>query len=179
MTWCARDPDTGVYHSSFHRCYVRDPDHLVMFFERRHRWDCFVRAQERNEALPVACVVGHHPACYLGNCILNGIAEDEYESIGGLMGEPLRLAPSETFRHELLVPADAGMVIEGRVLPHQREMEGPLSTASRSAGWTRCTRARTGARSSSSTPAATRTSSSPTASPPPSTAPGSPGNEGG
>ena len=126
MTWCARDPDTGVYNSSFHRCYVRDPNHLVMFFERRHLWDYYVRAEERNEALPVACVVGHHPAYYLGNCILNGIAEDEYESIGGLMGEPLRLVPSETFGDELLVPADAEMVIEGRVLPHQRELEGPF-----------------------------------------------------
>ena len=42
------------------------------------------------------------------------------------MGEPLRLVPSETFGDELLVPADAEMVIEGRVLPHQREVEGPF-----------------------------------------------------
>ncbi len=126
MTWSARDPDTGVYNSSFHRCYVRDPNHVVMFFERRHLWDYYVRAERRNEALPVACVVGHHPAYYLGNCILNGIADDEYESIGGLMGEPLRLVASETFGEELLVPADAEMVIEGRVLPHRRDREGPF-----------------------------------------------------
>lgn len=126
MTWSARDPDTGVYNSSFHRCYVRDPNHVVMFFERRHLWDYYVRAERRNEALPVACVIGHHPAYYLGNCILNGIADDEYESIGGLMGEPLRLVASETFGDELLVPADAEMVIEGRVLPHQRDREGPF-----------------------------------------------------
>ena len=126
MTWSARDPDTGIYNSSFHRCYVRDPNHVVMFFERRHLWDYYVRAEQRNEALPVACVVGHHPAYYLGNCILNGIADDEYESIGGLMGEPLRLVASETFGDELLVPADAEMVIEGRVLPHQRDAEGPF-----------------------------------------------------
>lgn len=126
MTWSARDPDTGIYNSSFHRCYVRDPNHVVMFFERRHLWDYYVRAERRNEALPVACVVGHHPAYYLGNCILNGIADDEYESIGGLMGEPLRLVASETFGEELLVPADAEMVIEGRVLPHQRDAEGPF-----------------------------------------------------
>ena len=126
MTWSARDPDTGIYNSSFHRCYVRDPNHVVMFFERRHLWDYYVRAERRNESLPVACVVGHHPAYYLGNCILNGIADDEYESIGGLMGEPLRLVASETFGEELLVPADAEMVIEGRVLPHQRDAEGPF-----------------------------------------------------
>ncbi|MBI3091616.1 MAG: UbiD family decarboxylase [Candidatus Tectomicrobia bacterium] len=126
MTWSARDPDTGVYNSSFHRCYVRDPNHVVMFFERRHLWDYYVRAERRNEPLPVACVIGHHPAYYLGNCVLTGITEDEYESIGGLMGEPLRLVPSETFGEELLVPADAEMIIEGRLLPQERGAEGPF-----------------------------------------------------
>ncbi len=126
MTWSASDPDTGVYNSSFHRCYVRDPSHLVMFFERRHMWDYYVRAEQRDQPLPIACVIGHHPAYYLGNCVLTGITEDEYESIGGLMGEPLRLVASETFGDKLLVPADAEMIIEGRVLPHERGAEGPF-----------------------------------------------------
>ncbi len=126
MTWSASDPDTGVYNSSFHRCYVRDPNHLVMFFERRHMWDYYVRAEQRGNPLPVACVIGHHPSYYLGNCLLTGITEDEYESIGGLMGEPLRLVASETFGDKLLVPADAELIIEGRVLPHKRDTEGPF-----------------------------------------------------
>jgi len=42
------------------------------------------------------------------------------------MGEPLRLVASETFGDELLVPADAEMVIEGRVLPYERDAEGPF-----------------------------------------------------
>jgi 2,5-furandicarboxylate decarboxylase 1 len=126
MTWSARDPETGVYNSSFHRCYVRDSRHLVMFFERRHLWEYYLRAERRNEPLPVACVVGHHPAYYLGNCALTGIDEDEYESIGAVMGEPLRLVASETFGEQLLVPADAEMIIEGRLLPHERDVEGPF-----------------------------------------------------
>lgn len=126
MTWSARDPDTGAYNSSFHRCYVRDPNHLVMFFEKRHLWDYFLRAEERGQSLPVACVIGHHPAYYLGSCALSSITEDEYETVGGLLGEPLRLVPSETFGEELLVPADAEMIVEGRVLPHQRAVEGPF-----------------------------------------------------
>jgi 2,5-furandicarboxylate decarboxylase 1 len=125
MTWVAKDRESGVYNSSFHRCYVRDPRHLVMFFERRHLWEYYLRAERRNEALPVACVIGHHPAFYLGNCALTAIDVDEYESIGGIMGEPLRLTPSETFE-ELLVPADAEMIIEGRLLPHERDVEGPF-----------------------------------------------------
>jgi len=126
MTWAAKDRQSGVYNSSFHRCYVRDPRHLVMFFERRHLWEYYLRAERRNEALPVACVIGHHPAYYLGNCALTAIDVDEYESIGGIMGEALRLTPSETFGEDLLVPADAEMIIEGRLLPHERDVEGPF-----------------------------------------------------
>ena len=126
MTWSAKDLQSGVYNSSFHRCYVRDERHLVMFFERRHLWEYYLRAEQRDEALPVACVIGHHPSYYLGNCALTSIDVDEYESIGGIMGEPLRLVPSETFSERLLVPADAEMVIEGRILPHERDVEGPF-----------------------------------------------------
>ena len=97
-----------------------------MFFGRRHLWEYSPRAERRNEPLPVACVVGHHPAYYLGNCALTGIDEDEYESIGAVMGEPLRLVASETFGEQLLVPADAEMIIEGRLLPHERDVEGPF-----------------------------------------------------
>jgi 2,5-furandicarboxylate decarboxylase 1 len=126
MTWSAKDPGSGVYNSSFHRCYVRDERHLVMFFERRHLWEYYLRAEQRDESLPVACVIGHHPSYYLGNCALTSIEVDEYESIGGIMGEPLRLVPSETFGERLLVPADAEIIIEGRILPHERDVEGPF-----------------------------------------------------
>jgi 2,5-furandicarboxylate decarboxylase 1 len=126
MTWSAKDAESGVYNSSFHRCYVRDERHLVMFFERRHLWEYYLRAERREEPLAVACVIGHHPSYYLGNCALTGIEVDEYESIGGIMGEPLRLVPSESFGERLLVPADAEMVIEGRILPHERDVEGPF-----------------------------------------------------
>ena len=126
MSWSARDLESGVYNSSFHRCYVRDERHLVMFFERRHLWEYYLRAERRDEPLPVACVIGHHPSYYLGNCVLAGIEVDEYESIGGIMGEPLRLVPSESFGERLLVPADAEMVIEGECYPGDRKQEGPL-----------------------------------------------------
>jgi len=89
MTWAGKDRESGVYNSSFHRCYVRDPRHLVMFFERRHLWEYYLRAERRDEPLPVACVIGHHPSYYLGNCALTAIDVDEYESIGGIMGESL------------------------------------------------------------------------------------------
>lgn len=122
----APDPDTGVYNSSHHRMLVRGKNELGLWMSPRHLWDYFRRAEERGEPLPIAHVVGHHPAFYLGSEAIVPIDEDEYEVIGGILGEPLRLTPSESFGDRLLVPADAELVIEGEVLPGVRDAEGPF-----------------------------------------------------
>src|SRR5437016_2816267 len=41
-------------------------------------------------------------------------------------GGPLRLTASETWGEDFLVPADADIIIEGEVLPGEREVEGPF-----------------------------------------------------
>jgi len=122
----APDPDTGVYNSSHHRMLVRGKNELGLWMSPRHLWDYFRRAEERGEPLPIAHVVGHHPGFYLGSEAIVPIDEDEYEVIGGILGEPLRLTPSESFGERLLVPADAELVIEGEVLPGVRDAEGPF-----------------------------------------------------
>lgn len=76
--------------------------------------------------MPIAYVLGHHPAFYLGSCALSGIDADEYRTIGGMLGEPLRLVGSETFGDELLVPADAEIVLEGAIRPGETADEGPF-----------------------------------------------------
>jgi 2,5-furandicarboxylate decarboxylase 1 len=122
----ARDPETGVYNASFHRAMVVDERHLTIFMEKRHLWDYYSRAREQGRPLPFACVLGHHPGFFLGSCALTGLDSDEYRTIGGILGEPLRLVPSETFGADLLVPADAEMVVEGRILPDAFADEGPF-----------------------------------------------------
>jgi UbiD family decarboxylase len=49
---------------------------------------------------------------------------DELETAGAWQGQSLRVVPAKTV--DLMVPADAEMVIEGHVLPHVREQEGPF-----------------------------------------------------
>jgi UbiD family decarboxylase len=125
MVGVARDPDHGVYNVSFHRAMVQDATHVTLFMEKRHLWDYYTRAMAQGRPLPVAYVLGHHPAFYLGACALTGIEADEYRTIGGMFGSPLRLVSSETFGDELLVPADAEIVIEGQILPGAFADEGP------------------------------------------------------
>jgi 2,5-furandicarboxylate decarboxylase 1 len=82
----------------------------------------------------VAIWVGHHPAALVGAQVKLGYPDDHYRSIGGLLGEPLRLTPTETFGQDLLVPADAEVVIEGRIPREHFEAEGPFGEYPRYSG---------------------------------------------
>jgi UbiD family decarboxylase len=127
-TVVAQDPDlNGNYNSSHHRMLIRNRNETGIYMSPRHLWNFYSRAEERDEALPIAQVVGHHPGWYLGSeKILNGIGVNEYEIIGGILDEPLRLTPSEAYGEKLLVPADAEIIIEGEILPHERDAEAPF-----------------------------------------------------
>ncbi len=122
----AVDPDTGVYNSSHHRMIIAGKNESRIWMSPRHLWNYFMRAQERGEPLPIAHVMGHHPAFFLGSECILPMKTDELEVIGGLLQEPLRMVPSETFGEKLMVPADAEVIIEGEILPNLREPEGPF-----------------------------------------------------
>ncbi len=121
----AADPDTGVRNTSYNRLMMAGKRELGIFMAiGRHLWTLHNKLEQRNEALPIAIVIGVHPLFSLGAQALTPADEDEYAVIGGLMNEPLRLARAKTV--PMLVPADAELVLEGHILPHVRRMEGPF-----------------------------------------------------
>jgi 2,5-furandicarboxylate decarboxylase 1 len=65
-----------------------------------------------------------HPAFAIGALALAPFDVDEYDVIGGMMQAPVPLVRCETV--DLEVPATAEIVLEGRLLPHIREDEGPF-----------------------------------------------------
>ena len=70
-------------------------------------------------------VIGNHPAVMLGSQLYLGLGDDEYDNIGGLLGQPLRLVRCKTV--DLEVPADAEIVLEGALDPEDIVPEGPVS----------------------------------------------------
>jgi 2,5-furandicarboxylate decarboxylase 1 len=80
--------------------------------------------ERRDQPLPIAIVIGVHPLFSLGAQALTPSDEDEYAVIGGMMSEPLRVIKAKTV--PILVPADAEMIIEGKILPLIRRTEGPF-----------------------------------------------------
>jgi len=123
----AADPDTGVHNISWHRMMVKGPDRGGIFIVPRHLGDFCRRAEARGEELPVAYILGHHPAFLEGASWTLTIEESEYDVIGAQFDEPVRVTPSECWGDKLLVPADAEVVMEGVILPKVREPEAPFS----------------------------------------------------
>lgn len=122
----AREPNGERYNTSWNRMMYIDSHHLAIYMSPRHLWAYFQETEARQESMPVGVVLGHHMAFMLSASGLVPLDEDEYEVAGGLLGEPLRVVPSETYGERLLVPADAEIVIEGEILPQRRTLEGPF-----------------------------------------------------
>src|SRR5215208_5019064 len=121
----AADPDTGVRNTSYNRLMMAGNRELRIFMAiGRHLWTLHNKMEQRNQALPIAIVVGVHPLFSLGAQAFTPSTDDEYSIIGGMMNEPLRVVKAKTV--PLLVPADAELIIEGKILPNIRREEGPF-----------------------------------------------------
>ena len=126
MTSIMKDPDTGIYDVTFTKIFYKDPGRVAVSIHSPHLGRILKKYEDRNEPAPMAYVVGHHPAFYLGSLALTSYDSDDYESIGSFMHEPLRLVESETWGKDFMVPADAEIVVEGVIPPGAKEVVDPF-----------------------------------------------------
>ncbi|MBI2954299.1 MAG: UbiD family decarboxylase [Chloroflexi bacterium] len=120
-----KDPDTGVRNVCFHRLQVKTRTRTGLLMAPRHTFLNYRKYEERDEPMPIAIFIGHHPLYYMAAATTGPYEMDEFELTGGLLGEPVKLVKCETL--DLEVPFDAEIVLEGHVLPREREPEGPFS----------------------------------------------------
>lgn len=120
----ARNPRTGIQNVAIHRCQVSGPDRIGVLLLPRHTLNYFRMAEEAGDALDIALVIGIHPICLLASQAIAALDEDEMEIAGALLGRPIDVVKCKT--NTVRVPADAEIVIEGRILPKVREPEGPF-----------------------------------------------------
>jgi 2,5-furandicarboxylate decarboxylase 1 len=126
MTPVMRDPDHRHYNLAFLRTMYKGPQKLGIHMSPRHNWQMCRKYEEQGLPTPVVIVVSHHPAFYLGALNVSPFGVDDYELVGSMMNESMRVVPSETWGEDFLVPADAELVIEGEIPPNVREVEGPF-----------------------------------------------------
>lgn len=120
----SKNPATGRQNVAIVRLQVSGPRKLGALLLPRHTNLFFDMAESKGEALPVAIVVGVDPLSLLASQAIAPLDQDELEIAGALQGRPLPVVRCKT--SGLVVPAEAEIVIEGRILPTVREPEGPF-----------------------------------------------------
>ncbi|MDR3519196.1 MAG: UbiD family decarboxylase [Azospirillaceae bacterium] len=120
----ARDPETGVQNVAIHRCQISGPDRIGILLLPRHTDQFFRKAESLGQGLEVALVIGVDPAILLSSQAIVPLGQDELAIAGALRGAPLDVVRCRT--NAVRVPAEAEIVIEGRLLPYTREPEGPF-----------------------------------------------------
>jgi 2,5-furandicarboxylate decarboxylase 1 len=121
----AKDPDTGIGNLNYTRLQLKGPSVFgASLHSRGDLWDFQCRQEARGEPLEVAVAIGVHPAINIAAATRLPIGDDELELAGALLGEPVAVVPAETV--DLMVPAQAELVLEGVIEPNVREDEGPF-----------------------------------------------------
>jgi 2,5-furandicarboxylate decarboxylase 1 len=121
------DPDSGIDNCALQRGWIAGKREVrVGLGTWSHNGIIFSKYEKAKKDMRAAFWIGHHLAAYLGSEAKLGFPESHYESAGGVLGEPMRLVPSETLGEDFLVPADAEVVIEG-FFPHGKRLpEAPF-----------------------------------------------------
>ncbi len=121
-----RDPRTGTRNVGMYRIQVQGPDLLAMHWQRHKVGAAHWRDMaERGETMPVAIALGGDPASLYSASAPLPPNIDEYIFAGFLRRKPVQLAKAVT--SDLLVPADADIVIEGYIDPAEPlVLEGPF-----------------------------------------------------
>ena len=120
----SRNPATGVQNVAIHRLQISGPDRMGVLLLPRHTLAYLQLAEEAGHDLEVAVVVGVDPLTLLSSQAIAPLDTDELEIAGALHGVPLPVVKCRT--NGVRVPAEAEIVIEGRILRQAREPEGPF-----------------------------------------------------
>ena len=117
-----QNQETGTQNSSFHRLLRLDERHFsVRMVEGRHLHRSYMYAKERGADLRVAITVGVHPAVSIAGAYQADWGKDELEIANVLLNKKLSVAMSPY--SGMLVPSEAEIVLEGRILKDKTHKE--------------------------------------------------------
>jgi len=120
------DKDLGMNFGTY-RCEIQGPRQIGVNSEPNQTgWKMFMKKIERGEKrCPIAIVVGNDPiGWFISSSIISKSGADELAIAGGFRNKAIDVVKCET--NEMLIPANAEMVIEGEVLLDQMHPEGPF-----------------------------------------------------
>ncbi len=119
-----RDPETGQYNQMYPRCGVLSRNEMVASFVTPTANRILAKYKAAGRKMPQAIVIGVHPAWELAGTYSHPHDDwwefELFETISGHVGEVTRCKTID-----LVVPAEASIVIEGYVDPNRRAQDGP------------------------------------------------------
>jgi UbiD family decarboxylase len=120
----ARSVDEKFENVSVHRLQVLDKNHLAIRLVPRHLYKLWNVAKEKGKDLDVAIAIGVHPAVLLAASSPLPFGVCEFDVANELMNDKLRLIKCEHV--DACAPADAELVLEGRISASKEVVEGPF-----------------------------------------------------
>jgi UbiD family decarboxylase len=120
-----KDPDSGWINFGTYRVQSHEPRvATLMMSQGKHGRHIMEKYHARGEQCPVAVVVGMHPSLMMIGGLEIPYGKNEFEAVGGLMGEPIEIINMP--KTGLPVPANAEIAFEGFIGPGDEIIEGPL-----------------------------------------------------
>ncbi len=122
-----KDPETGIFNVGIYRGMIGQKNTIPVLIWRAQHWGLHATEYEkRHIEMPVAFVYGWEPSLGFAASAPVPMGVSEYDVMGAIRGAPVELVKCETV--DLMVPADAEIVIEGYVSsdPATFEPEGPF-----------------------------------------------------
>jgi 4-hydroxy-3-polyprenylbenzoate decarboxylase len=124
--WVTKDPETGIRNVGNYRGMVKAPDRTgLQMFPSQHDGIHWAKWKAMGaKYMEAAIVIGPPPSVNLVAVAKIPYGVDEYTIAGGMCGFPIELVKCETV--DLEVPAEAEVVLEGRIPTDFKEPEAPF-----------------------------------------------------
>lgn len=120
----AKNVDGTIENVSVHRLQVLDKKHLAIRLVPRHLFRLWNIAKDSGRDLDVAISIGVHPAVLLAASSPVAFGVNEFDVANALLNGELRLVGCKHV--EACAPAEAELVLEGRISTSKEVFEGPF-----------------------------------------------------
>jgi UbiD family decarboxylase len=120
----ARSSDGKIENVSIHRLQVLDDNHLAIRLVPRHLYNMWKTAKEKKESVEVAITIGVHPAVMFAAASPVPFGVSEFGVANKLLGNKMTVVKCEHVN--AYAPAEAELVLEGRIMTDKEVTEGPL-----------------------------------------------------
>lgn len=120
-----KHPETGIRNLGVYRMQILDSTHALMHWQKHKRGAQHGEIlKERGEKIPAAIIIGCEPATVFSSIAPVPEGLDKYLFAGITRKKGIKMVKCKTI--DLEVPANAEIVLEGYVDPHDIRDEGPF-----------------------------------------------------